>query len=119
MDYARAGYPGLFSSWLPFYESSDDDDAHRLRLLLRIISEIDDSNAVYRSGAEKAEMAKLRAKALLDDFSVEGLHTLNEDFKSCNMSHGGAADMLSLTFFISSVRTACEAALADNIVLNP
>lgn len=119
MDYARAGYPELFSSWLPFYESGNDDDAHRLKLLLRIISEIEDSNAVYRSGPEMAEMAKSSAKALLDDFSVEGLHILNEEFKRCNMSHGGAADMLSLTFFISSVRTACEAALAGDIVLNP
>lgn len=118
MDYARAGYTNLFSSWLPFYESGDDDDVHRLKLLLRIISEIDDSNAVYRSGLEMAEMAKSRARALLEDFSIEGLNMLNDEFKRCNMSHGGAADMLSLTFFISSVRTACEAALADNMVLN-
>lgn len=92
---------------------------HRLKLLLRIISEIDDSNAVYRSGLEMAEMAKSRARALLEDFSIEGLNMLNDEFKRCNMSHGGAADMLSLTFFISSVRTACEAALSGDIVLNP
>lgn len=118
MDYARAGYPELFDSWLPYLESDEDTPEHRLRLLLKIISEIDDSNAVYRSGAEMAERAKLRAKEILEVFSVEKLHALNEDFKRCNMSHGGAADMLSLTFFISSVLPACLASNSGDNVLN-
>lgn len=109
MDYARSGYERLFASWLPFYESDEDSDSHRLRLLLKIISEIDDSNAVYRSGTEMAESAKSFALDIFEHFSIEKLHTLNEDFKRCNLSHGGAADMLSLTFFIGSVLSALPA----------
>lgn len=118
MDYARAGYPDLFRSWIPYLESEEDSVEHRLRLMLKIMTEIDDSNACYRAGVEKAAQAKQRAREILDAFSIEKLHELNEDFKICNMSHGGAADMLSLTFFVASVLPACEAALSGETVID-
>lgn len=71
---------------------------------MKIISEIDDSNAIYRAGLRKAEEARRKAGSLVNsDSLLSSLAILNEDFKRDNISHGGAADMLALTFFADSV----------------
>ena len=104
LENARAGYAALFESWLPFYRSSLKSDHDCLRLLMKIISEIDDSNAIYRAGLRKAEEARRKAGSLVNSGSLlSSLAILNEDFKRDNISHGGAADMLALTFFADSV----------------
>lgn len=103
LDYAKEGYPLLFRSWLPFLCKSGNTDETRLRLLMKIITELHDSNAIYRSGAQAAEWAKERVRPLIEDMSVQELLTVNEEFKLRNLSHGGAADMLSLTIFVASL----------------
>lgn len=47
---AREGYARVYSSWVPFLRSlpGPDTDAARLLTLLRIMSELDDSNILYR-----------------------------------------------------------------------
>lgn len=101
---ARTGYADLFSSWLPFYTHTSKTDTDSLRLLMKIIGELDDSNAIYRAGVEKAEEARRKASRLSKDgCDPDSLKILNEEFKRDNISHGGAADMLALTFFIDSV----------------
>lgn len=109
LENARAGYAALFESWLPFYRSSLKSDHDCLRLLMKIISEIDDSNAIYRAGLRKAEEARRKAGSLVSsDSLLPSLAILNEDFKRDNISHGGAADMLALTFFADSVSDIIE-----------
>lgn len=104
MENARAGYPLLFDEWLPFYRGTQRSDADRLRLLMKIIAGMDDSNAIFRAGPEKAAEARLKAAKLADgDCDTRSLEQLNEEFKRERISHGGAADMLALTFFADSV----------------
>lgn len=104
MENARAGYPLLFDEWLPFYRGTQRSDADRLRLLMKIIAGMDDSNAIFRAGPEKAAEARLKAARLADgDCDTRSLEQLNEEFKRERISHGGAADMLALTFFADSV----------------
>lgn len=106
LDYARSGYPELFADWLPMLRSLPPGNESLLRVLLRIIGTLHDSNAIYRAGGEKAGQARRDALELLEDFSLEGMRRLNEDFKQCRLSHGGAADMLSLTIFLKSAEDA-------------
>lgn len=104
LENAQTGYAQLFRSWLPFYQNSQKTDADCLRLLMRIIAELDDSNAIYRAGLPAANEARRKAAQLADgDCSREALERLNEDFKRQHISHGGAADMLALTFFADSI----------------
>lgn len=104
LENAQSGYRMLFESWLPRYRESDRGDIATLRLLMKIISELDDSNAIYRAGLERAEEARRHAAAIADsDRLIDELRELNEDFKRDNISHGGAADMLALTIYIESL----------------
>lgn len=104
LDNARSGYAMLFDSWLPYYRDTLKTDNDSLRLLMKIISELDDSNAIYRAGVEKAEEARVKAGRLAKDgCNPDSLKKLNEEFKRDNISHGGAADMLALTFFADSI----------------
>lgn len=104
LDNAVSGYATLFDSWLPYYRQTEKTESDSLRLLMKIISELDDSNAIYRAGVEKAEEARGKAARLAKDgCDPISLKKLNEEFKRDNISHGGAADMLALTFFIDSI----------------
>lgn len=129
LENAQSGYAQLFADWLPFYRSTARTDADALRLLLRIICQLDDSNVLYRVGPARADEARqqvARVAAMEDDsgtknicsaennkFSdeqerqsvafINALHQLNADFKRDRISHGGAADMLALTFFLDAV----------------
>lgn len=107
LENAQSGYAALFRSWLPFHQGGARTDADCLCLLLKIISELQDSNVVYRAGRDKAEEAQRRAARLLaDGCTAQALSEMNDDFKRQRISHGGAADMLALTFFIDSIDNA-------------
>lgn len=104
LENAQSGYDMLFKRWLPFYQDSRKTDDDCLRLLMKIIAEQDDTNAIYRAGLQKANEARQKASALaVGDCSREALESLNDDFKQSRISHGGAADMLALTFFADSI----------------
>lgn len=100
---ARSGYPDLFSRWLPMLDADDSDGLALHRLLLHIISTLDDTNAIFRVGRVAADLARRRAAEVSENLSIAALSRLNKEYKDANISHGGAADMLSLTIFIRSV----------------
>ena len=105
LDNAREAWPRLFGSWLPFYRSLEGDPFRRHKTLLRIITELDDSNILHRRGAVGLELARSAAGRLLEDFSEAGLASLNKDFIRENISPGGSADMLALTMFTNNILT--------------
>jgi len=105
LDNAKTGYPLLFSSWLPFLRSlgeMPEQTVHQLTLL-RIMSELDDSNILYRCGQKTADEVKELSRRLSQNPDCAGLHDsmvrLNREFTDRNISPGGAADMMSLTLF--------------------
>lgn len=108
METALGGYHQIFGKWLPYYKENIHDKDVLLKLLLRIISDMPDTNAYYRSGEEAAIIAMHRAEEVLNDFSLESVERLNEEYKSINISHGGAADMLALTIFIASIEESSQ-----------
>ena len=104
---AREGYEQLFTDWLPLLRNLKDQGdpyAHH-KTLLRIMSQIDDTNILHRRGAEVAQQVKMEAARLLADFSPEQLEIMNRRFIAANISPGGAADMLALTIFIQTIMT--------------
>ena len=104
---AREGYEQLFADWLPLLRNLKDQGdpyAHH-KTLLRIMSQIDDTNILHRRGAEVAQQVKMEAARLLADFSPEQLEIMNRRFIAANISPGGAADMLALTIFIQTIMT--------------
>lgn len=103
LDNAREGYNLLVTSWLPFYRSHESDP-HRLHLtLLKIMTELHDSNVWHRAGTAGAAFVKESANAILDNFSVSDLEKFNTACINRNISPGGAADMLALTILFDKL----------------
>ncbi len=87
--------------------SAIDDTAAGAELLqktlLRIMSSLDDTCVIHRVGYNRAQEVKEEAKALLDNFSEEGLKEMKKRYDAEGISPGGAADMLALTIFVDSL----------------
>ena len=105
LDLAKAGYQQLFNDWLPAYRSflADGPDNARHRLLLLIMSQLDDTNVIHRVGYEQAQLVKQEASALLSGYSTAGMEAMNRDYIARNISPGGSADMVALTLFINAI----------------
>lgn len=103
VETAQGGYAQLFSSWLPSYQSGKRDDEGKMKLLLLIMSQIDDTNIYFRGGKEAAIEVKHLSLQMLSRFSPKEMESMNERLVSKNISPGGAADMLALTFFVDSI----------------
>ena len=128
---ALTGYQQLFEDWLPFYRSVKWEDTISSaslrdpvranapemvsphfavqRLLLHIMSTLDDTCIIKRVGKERAEKVKLEISGtspkMTDGESLNDgvLRDLCKQFESESISPGGAADMVALTIFIDSI----------------
>ncbi|MCM1291640.1 MAG: [citrate (pro-3S)-lyase] ligase [Prevotella sp.] len=100
---AQSGYRQLYESWLPFYRTVKNRPEGDLLTLLKIMSEIDDTNVLHRGGSQGADFVKNRSAQLLADFSIDALKTFNRECIDRNLSPGGAADMLALLFIIDNI----------------
>ncbi len=105
LDLAKAGYHQVFAEWLPAYRRfvTEDTSTARHRLLLLIMSQLDDTNVIHRVGYEQAQQVKSEAASLLADYSTAGMEAMNRDYIARNISPGGSADMVALTLFIHSI----------------
>ena len=103
LDFARTGYDELASKWLKYYCDNCCDEHIKYKTLLLIMCDLDDTNVIHRVGYNTAQQVKRDARQLLENFSIEGLKQMNERFIAQRISPGGAADMLSLTFFLSTL----------------
>ena len=102
---AMAGFPHLLSA-LEFFEHNlhaGENDAG-LVTLLHLISQIEDTNLYHRGGAQGAEFAKKRAKALLPNPKEEDILLLDDVFIEKNLSPGGSADLLAATWFLHKLK---------------
>ncbi len=120
---AASGYRILFEDWLPYLRTDEraSSPLHLQKLLLRIMSTLDDTCVVKRAGAERAQLVKGEAEAMLmaeekwffakpcekyfssDETKQNQLQELCDRYAAEGISPGGAADMLALTIFIDSI----------------
>lgn len=106
-----AGFPSVTNIGLPAYQKGLDNglssnDAGAIALL-HLISKVLDTNLYHRGGQSGALYAAEAAKTLLKDFKVPSLRqieTLDDDFISRNLSPGGCADLLAITYFIYKLK---------------
>lgn len=103
LDIARTGYCEMVNKWLKYYCDNCNDEHIKHKTLLLIMCSLDDTNVIHRAGFEMAQQVKQEAAHLLKNFSIEGLEQMNQSFIARNISPGGAADMLSLTLFLSTL----------------
>jgi holo-ACP synthase/triphosphoribosyl-dephospho-CoA synthase len=102
-----AGLPSVKNISLPAYQnglraglSANDAGA---TALLPLIAEIKDTNLYHRGGVEGAAFATNAARTLLleNEFpSMEQVETLDDSFIAKNLSPGGCADLLAVTYFV-------------------
>ena len=100
---ARDGYPALFKEWLPFYRKVKAEKNGLLKTLLLIVSQLEDTNVLYRKGPAVAEKVRSMARETLKNFSEDKVRNICGRFTSEGISPGGSADMLALTVFADSL----------------
>lgn len=106
-----AGFPSVTTIGLPVYQKGLDaglssNDAGVIALL-HLISKVLDTNLYHRGGQKGALYAAEATKALVQDDKVPSLkqvEKLDDDFISRNLSPGGCADLLAITYFIYKLK---------------
>ncbi len=111
-----AGLPSVANIALPCYQEAlsnglTSNDAGMLTLL-HLIARVDDTNLYHRGGTEGAGWAADAAKSLLGSQSTPSIcqvEALDDAFIARNLSPGGCADLLAVTYFLNRlhhIRTA-------------
>lgn len=75
--------------------------------LIKLISLVDDTNLYSRGGISGAEYAKNYALSLLNDNSsdfIKEVRKMDDDFIKRNLSPGGCADLLAITYFLYKIK---------------
>ncbi|WP_207696806.1 triphosphoribosyl-dephospho-CoA synthase CitG [Enterococcus sp. DIV0212c] len=106
---AEAGYPALKNTALPFLRKHCKNEQRTtfLLLLLHLMATIEDSNLIKRGGIKAWHSVKQQAAELLQDFSAnfseerleKDLVFFDQVLIEKNLSPGGSADLLALSFF--------------------
>ena len=109
---AATGYPSLAKA-LDYYNTLNTHTSrHRdLLLLLYLMTFVEDGNLIHRGGIDAYKKVQQEAKLLFDEaqtLSEEELVSKLEDYDQVlierNLSPGGSADLLSLTFFLEQIQ---------------
>jgi len=102
---AANGFPSVREIGLPALDAALDrgeniNDAG-LHALLSLMAHVPDSNILRRRGAETLRSVQAQAGLLCQNgFTHADLHRMNEAFVRENISPGGSADLLALTYFL-------------------
>lgn len=108
---AQSGFAIIFEHTLPFFQAckkEEGEEAALKKTLLLLMSRLDDSTLWSRGGVEGLAYAKTQAKALLhvkpnaENLDAH-LRELDADMISKNLSPGGSADLLAMTWLVSHI----------------
>ena len=101
------GLPGVRKVALPIFERALSAGCSRndagANALLHLIARGTDTNMVARGGLDTARLAAEEVRALLEREpmpAMEEIARLDEDFIARNLSPGGCADLLAVTYFL-------------------
>ncbi|MGT2947923.1 triphosphoribosyl-dephospho-CoA synthase CitG [Streptococcus devriesei] len=106
---AASGYASLTQKALPFLRQKlskeTDKNTVQLQLLLYLMSFVEDGNLIHRGGIRAWKEVKKESKLLLESTSskdlVSQMAVYNQKLIERQLSPGGAADLLSLTFYFA------------------
>ena len=107
-DEAQSGYATVFEKSLPFYveqiKNYGEERAMKLTLLF-LMSITNDSTLYARGGLEGLEFVKKEAKKVLHVENLDdNLLELDKMMIERNLSSGGSADLLGLTWFLYQLK---------------
>jgi len=107
---AVSGYATIFEKSLPFYKQKEDEYGEEIALkltLLLLMSITEDSTIYARGGLEGLVFVQNEAKKFLN---VQDITLLEKNLKvfdailiAKNLSAGGSADLLGLTWFLAKI----------------
>ena len=104
---AESGFSAVVNDFLPFLESrldsGEDTNLALVRTLLFILSQIDDTNVIHRCGPLLAKEVRQAAKEAIFA-SEDAVRELDRRFVRQNVSPGGSADLLALTWFFHRLK---------------
>ena len=104
------GFPSVSEIAIPAYkralESGKNENDAGVIALLSLIACVYDTNLYKRGGAAGLQYARERAAALLaqDPLTDSALRQADDDFISRNLSPGGSADLLAVTYFLTRLK---------------
>lgn len=105
-----SGFDSVINTSLPVYKSLikkgfTENDAGAITLL-HLIANVKDTNLYHRGGIHTAEEAQERVKDLLEKIlypKKEQIELLDNFFIEKNLSPGGCADLLAVTYFLYEI----------------
>lgn len=107
---AQSGYPLVFDVALPFYKSEllkSKEDIALKRTLLVLMSQNNDSNLFARGGVKGLEFVQRESKKILLIKDTKEFDKKLQEFDRIliekNLSAGGSADLLGITWFLSEL----------------
>jgi len=106
---AMDGFPSVRELALPFYKATlaqgHSENMAGVLTLLHLIAHVFDTNLFHRGGAEGVGWAQERVRSLLCNPTPtqDDLNRLCEDFEAKNLSPGGCADLLAVTYFLAAI----------------
>ena len=107
-----AGLPSVANIAIPCYQKALEAGLSQNNAgfitLLHLISNVEDTNLYHRGGKAGATWASAAASALLTEMhcpTFEKLAALDDAFIARNLSPGGCADLLAVTYFLHSLST--------------
>lgn len=108
---AQSGFALVFEASLPFFmkqRSAYDEEMALKQTLLFLMSFVDDSTLWSRGGLEGLAFAKSEAQKILEstlekDALDEALKHCDQTMISKNLSPGGSADLLALTWLLAQI----------------
>lgn len=108
---AACGFPSVYQIGLPVLtatlrSSPGDVAAARVQTCFALIAALNDTNLLYRGGADGLRYAQQRAQGFLDDGGVRQTQwrrraaAVHRAFVQRHLSPGGAADVLAMCLFV-------------------
>ncbi|MEG3158985.1 triphosphoribosyl-dephospho-CoA synthase MdcB [Sphingomonas sp. LB2R24] len=109
---AAGGFPSLYRIAVPALAEarhrSADEEACRVHALMALIVGVDDTNLLYRGGAEGLAFAQRQARGFLDagggdaaDWRDRAIK-IHHAFTARRLSPGGCADLLAMALFVET-----------------
>lgn len=102
---AAAGFPAVRERGFPALKAAlgrgENINEAGLQALVALMAHVSDSNILRRRGGDALADVRVRAGIFHQNgFSHEDLRRMNDDFVRENISPGGSADLLALTYFL-------------------
>jgi len=118
---AAGGFQSVYGIGLPALRqlraAGADDDAALVGCLMALIARIDDTNLLWRAGADGLAHARASAQAFVDAGSVcapdwiARLEHIHADFVARRLSPGGSADLVAATLVADALDAAAPNAI--------